>query len=144
MEQTNLSLWMIKSGVAQALLPLFSSRKCTQTLSLSASSLERTLDGAVVSTRLYPRKYISTIECQDKAPPAFDTLDVGSAVQVDYITHLTQPVSRGQKEVTLARTPTPGPITLHTPQEIKELINEETDFTIPPYLKTGLSPIVPG
>lgn len=137
MEQTNLSLWIIESEATQALLPLFSSRKCTQTLSLGGSPLERTLDGMVACTHLYPRKYMSTIQCQDKAPPAFDTLDVGSAVRVDCITHLTQPVAAGQDDVKLARTPAPGSITLQTPQETIELNNADTHFSITPPSEDG-------
>ena len=137
MEQTCLSLWTPAPDHNQSLLPLFSSRQCTQTLSLSEAPLERTLDGTVVQTRLFPRKYTSTIECNDKAPAAFDGLEVGSRVHVDCIMHLTQPIARGQDAVTLARMPALGSILLQSSGETRSLEGTGKELSITPLAEDG-------
>jgi len=104
MSDTDLTLELIDKGM---LLPPFSGRECTQTLTpLPCGSLRRTINGTLV--HLGPpshRKFSSTISCKDKRTPAFEELWEGVRVKVGCIQSLTQSIPKGTRQVHLERPP---------------------------------------
>lgn len=84
--------------------PLFSSRQCTQSLSLVPSGeLMRTVNGELLFVgETTQQKYRSVIRGKDRCPPAFEGLWRGRAVRVHCIQPLVQ-VGEGKREMTLTR-----------------------------------------
>ena len=129
MTQTSLDLWISAQDQVLSHLPLFSSRKCTQTLSRQ-TQLSRTLDGSAISTTLYPHRYVSVLTCKDKAPAALEKLEAGSVIWVDCIVQLTHPLAPGQTEMTLARSPVPGSVLLERSQGTIPLQEMDVQFSL--------------
>lgn len=76
-------------------LPAASIRGVTQTLEpiAAAAQMMRTVNGTLVDVSAAAfRKYASTIQCTDQAPPALDGVWPGALVTVDCVTELVHAV----------------------------------------------------
>jgi len=104
-QETVLKIWL-KDQEHQSHLPAFSSRGCTQTLSLiDTQSLKRTLDGSLESFGPAYKKYRSQITCHDKRAPAIESLVQGTSLWIASIVSLSMPLSREMSECFLSRDP---------------------------------------
>lgn len=102
MKETALTLEIMGGG---PLLPPFSARECTQTLTLLPQGvLRRTINGDLIWVgHKGHQKYQSTISCKDKASPAFDSIWRGALLKVRCLQTLTQPIDKEIKRVQLDR-----------------------------------------
>ncbi len=113
-------------------LPPMSARGCTQTLvPIANGELRRTVNGQLVYTGTQTHeKYRSIIECEDKAPAAFDNLWPGAEIKVGCISRLWQKF-QGQT-VILSRDPVAHSIIALTPArqaiQIASCENRQVDF----------------
>jgi len=102
MNETDLILEMRGKG---NILPPFSARECTQTLTpISLSHLHRTINGELVHIGSKEhRKFHSVISCKDRAAPAFDGLWKGSLLKVGCLQYLTQYIPSKSTRIQLER-----------------------------------------
>lgn len=102
MKDTDLHLEIIGKG---NVIPPFSARECTQTLSpIPQGILRRTVNGELVCVNGGgPKKFYSVIRCKDKASPAFDGLWKGLILKVGCIQPMTQMVSPESVSIQLER-----------------------------------------
>lgn len=140
MTQTTLHVWTQSSDgeLKSNLLPLFSSRGCTQTLTLIGAPLLRTLQDSFVQLSEEKPRYTSRISCTDTYPPALETLKSGSLLWVDALVHLTQSVTPGSTKVKLTRIPVPGSLMLEVPEAQLPLADpSDRTLTLDPAPTTG-------
>jgi hypothetical protein len=102
MMSTDLKLEFVGKG---DLIPPFSARECHQTLTtIPQDVMRRTVNGDLVCVNKGGhKKFLSTIKCKDKAPPAFDGLWKGMILKVGCVQSVTQHVNTGTLSVQMDR-----------------------------------------
>ncbi len=102
MMNTDLKLEVMGKG---DLISPFSARECHQTLTtIPQAVFRRTVNGDLKCINSHGhQKFLSTIRCKDKAPPAFDGLWKGMTLKVGCIQPVTQPVNAGCLAVQMDR-----------------------------------------
>ncbi len=129
--ETSLNIWTQGQNHDQSYLPFFSSRACKQVVRLmGTNTLMRTLDGTLTSTNLYAHKYSSVITGQDRMPMALEGLTRGKTLWIDSLVHFTCPLTAQQETQHLSRTPVPGSVRLHTPEETVALHDRGPDVSL--------------
>ncbi len=128
--ETSLNIWTQGQERDPSYLPFFSSRACKQVVRLmDTNTLMRTLDGTLTCTTLYGHKYRSAITGQDRMPMALEGLTRGKSLWIDSLVHFTCPLTPQQETQHLSRTPVPGSVCLHTPEETVTLHERGADVS---------------
>lgn len=121
-------------------LPPYSAKGCIQTLTpLPQGRLCRTISGDLIYVGLEnPPKFQSVINCEDKAPPAFEGIWPGDLLKVGCLQPITLPVPSGERTVCLSRDPF-GPLHLYdTNAKEHDIISiEGREVTVPQTFPKG-------
>lgn len=138
MAQTVLKFYRLEDH-GGSYLPLGSARGCKQTLApLKALNTCRTIDGRLLSMDPVLDKYVSTIVCSDRVPPALEGLSLGTRLRVECLQHIVTPLIKGGGKITLSRPAVPESVLFFCDtEELPVSLSKENEADLCAYTQEG-------